>query len=260
MPPVWTPLCVVRCPPHAWTHPSIFGCPPYVWLCPVCLDALQMYGASKGMRDIQTYGSVQRYRGHPNVWGAYDSPLLSDKACFLLLYINSRHPNIFQTYKGHPNILECPNIQEASKHRDAQTYRGLSKHWGIQTYRRCIQIYGGVQTYETSKHRECPNVQGGIQTYGGIQLYGGIWTAPQSDKACLLCVAYVQQASKHVPNIWGHPNIWGCPHLGASKHTGENLNIWGIQTCRSIQTWGHPNIQGIIQTYGASKHTGDASI
>ena len=56
--------------------PHTFGCPQYVWMPPICLDALHMFGcptvcldaakcmvASKGMRDIQTYGGVQMYRG-----------------------------------------------------------------------------------------------------------------------------------------------------------------------------------------------------
>ena len=38
-------------------------------------------------------------------------------------------------------------------------------------------------------------------------MYGGIWTPPLSDKVSFLCVVYVQGASKHHPNIWGHPNI-----------------------------------------------------
>ena len=42
--------------PHVWTPPCIFVCSPYVWLPPVCLDAPKCMGASKGMRDIQTYG------------------------------------------------------------------------------------------------------------------------------------------------------------------------------------------------------------
>ena len=99
-------------------------------------------------------------------------------------------------------------------------------------------------------------------------MYGGIWTSPQSDKACFLCVLYVQQASKHLPNIQG-----GSKHMGVSKHTGEYPNIWGhpniheaVKTyigCQNI--WRHPNILvGIqtywnIQAYGASKHRGGPS-
>ena len=42
---------------------------------------------------------------------------------------------------------------------------------------------------------------------GGMQMYGGMWTPPLSDKVSFLCVVYVQGASRHHPNIWGHPNI-----------------------------------------------------
>ena len=42
---------------------------------------------------------------------------------------------------------------------------------------------------------------------GGMQMYGGMWTLPLSDKVSFLCIVYVQGASKHHPNIWGHPNI-----------------------------------------------------
>ena len=55
-PYIRTPLCMVRLP-HIFGHPHMFGCPPYVWLPPVCLDSPQMYGC------------IQRYEGHPNIWG-----------------------------------------------------------------------------------------------------------------------------------------------------------------------------------------------
>ena len=118
---------------------------------------------------------------------------------------------------------------------------------------------------------------------GGIQMYGCIWTSPQSDKACFLFVVYVQQASKHLPNIhwgiqtyrsmqtyWRHPNtevpkltgdyqnigaskhtrgaskyMGASKHRGIPKHTGRHSNIGG---CPNI--WWHSNIQRAIQTYG----------
>ena len=59
-PYVWTPLCMVGCP-------HIFGHPLYVWMPSICLAAplyvAKCMVASKGMRDIQTYGGVQTYRG-----------------------------------------------------------------------------------------------------------------------------------------------------------------------------------------------------
>ena len=82
---------------------------------------------------------------------------------------------------------------------------------------------------------------------------GCIWTPPQSDKACFLCVVYVQQSPKHHPNIHGdfqtygrvHTYLGGIPNIGVPKHTGKYPNIWG-----------HPNIQEGVQTWVASKHTG----
>ena len=57
---VWTPP-MFGCPcMFGWATclntPCMFGCFPYVWLSPVCLDAPKCMGASKGMREIQTYG------------------------------------------------------------------------------------------------------------------------------------------------------------------------------------------------------------
>ena len=88
-------------------------------------------------------------------------------------------------------------------------------------------------------------------------MYGGIWTTPESDKACFLGVVYVQGASNHHPNISGiqtyggvqayrgYPNIQGHPNIqggiwGASKHTGDHPNIWGHPNIL-----GHPNVWGI---------------
>ena len=98
--------------PPCLETPCMFGCPPYVWLPPVCLDAAKCMGASKGMRDIQTYGECPNIQGHPNVWGAHGHPLSLTKHVFFVFYMYSRHPNSIQTYKG------------ASKHM------GVSKHMG----------------------------------------------------------------------------------------------------------------------------------
>ena len=141
---VWTsPLCYdapcmfgcllyVWTPPHVWTPPICLDAPyvwtPHVWmppcmfadLCmfgchicldfPVCLNALQMYGASKGMVGIQRYG------GHLNIWQC-------------------------QNVWGHPNILGHPNIQEGIQtYWGVQTYmgypniQGASKHMGVSIY------------------------------------------------------------------------------------------------------------------------------
>ena len=114
-------------------------------LCFVCTGGIQTL--SKHTGGVQTYGASK-------CMGAYGHPLSLTKHELFVLYMYSRHPNIFQTYGGiqtygvHPNIWECPHIQGASKHRSNQTYRGVSKHMGIQTYRR------------VSKHGGHPNIQG----------------------------------------------------------------------------------------------------
>ena len=80
-PYVWMPTCMIGHPMFALPHmfgcllyvwvPSVFGYPS-VWLdalhmfgCPpVHLDAARCMGASKGMRDIQTYRGIQMYGVH----------------------------------------------------------------------------------------------------------------------------------------------------------------------------------------------------
>ena len=122
------------------------------------------------------------------------------------------HPNITQTYsrvfkhmevskhKGHPNMQRHPNVWGHGHSL------GVTKHVFF-----VLCMYGGIQTL--SKHT------GGVHTYGGIQTYRGpckhkghqnmqgypnvwgIWTPLKCDKACFLCVVYVQGASKHLSNI-----------------------------------------------------------
>ena len=75
---------------------------------------------------------------------------------------------------------------------------------------------------------------------GGIQMYGDIWTSPQSDKACFLFVVYVLQESKHLPNI----------------HRG-NQTYGSVQTYRRHPNIGVPKLTGGYPNTGASKHTGD---
>ena len=139
-----------RCPPFG--HPLLFGCPLYVWLSPVCLDAPQMYGESKGMRDIQTYVGVQTYRGIQMYGGIWTHPQ-PDKACFLFVvyvqqaskHLSNIHRGIqtygsVQTYRKHPNI-GVPKLTEGYPNI------GESKHTGVHPNIWGIQIYGGVQTY-----------------------------------------------------------------------------------------------------------------
>ena len=45
---------------------------------------------------------------------------------------------------------------------------------------------------------------------GHADVWGHVDTS--FDKVSFLCVEYVQGASRHHPNIWGHPNILVFPH------------------------------------------------
>ena len=236
--------CILDAHQYVWTlpclhSPNMFGCPLYVWVPPMF--------------------------GHPYVW--LDAPTCLDAPLYVWM-----PPTVWgiQTW-------ECPNIQEASKHRGAQTYRGLSKHWGIQTYRGCPHIWGYLNIQGPSKHMGHPNIQGAIQTYGGIQMsgtYGHPFNVTKHAFFVLCMYICIQTPSKHTggcQKYWGHPNIWV-----VSKHTGGGPYIWGIQiywvsthigaskctggiqTCRGcIQTYGvHQNIKGVSKHVGAFKNTG----
>ena len=224
----------------------MFGCPT------VCLDAAKCMVASKGMRVLQTYGGCPNIQGHPiiwghpNVWGAY-AHLSLTKHAFCLLYMYSRHPNIFQTY------------MEASKHRGAQSYRGYPKIFGAPRHTGgypnilghpniqgvhpnicgCPNIWGHPNR-ECSTYREAFKQRGGVQTWGhqniqeGVQTYGGVQT-------------------------WGHPNIQGAIQTyGASKQTvGASKYMGGVHAYRGCPNiWGHPNIHGSIETYGGIPRSG----
>ena len=132
----------------------------------------------------------------------------SDKACFFVLYMYSRHPNIFQAYMGaSKDMAVSTHIQGASKHRDAQTYRGVSTQLGAYKHTGGVQAWG-IQTYRgLSKHMGHPNIQGVIQTYGASKHTGG--------------TSKYMEASKHwgCPNIWGHPNICGHPNIQEGVQT-----------------------------------------
>ena len=106
---------------------------------------------------------------------------------------------------------------------------------------------------------------------GGIQMYGGMWTPPLSDKVSFLCVVYVQGAAKHHPNIWGHPNIGAVQTYRGHSNIGSTQTYGGIQTYRGASkhmwaskcmgAYGHPLslmlslccvCTGDIQTYGGT--------
>ena len=82
------------------------------------------------------------------------------------------------------------------------------------------EMYGGIQRYEghpniwvVCKYRGYPTIQGHTKHMGASKCIEGILTPPQSDKACFLCVVYVQWASKHLLNIQGGIQTYGCPNI-----------------------------------------------
>ena len=190
VPPVWTPLCMVRCP-HMLGHPLYVWIPPYVWLSPVCLDAPQIYGTSKGMRDIQTYGGVQTYRGHSRVWGAYGHMLSLTKHAFFWLYMYSRHPNIFQTYTG--GIQTYGSVQTYRRHPNTRVPKltGYPNIWGIQTYMGCIHL-------DTPICLDAPC----------------IFDAPYIWMSLMFGCLLVSLDAPHMsPCMFGHPIHLGAPHM-----------------------------------------------
>ena len=85
--------------PHMFGHPHVctphmFGCPLYIWVppmfgypsvwldAPICLDTSRMFGCH------QMHGTIQRYQGHPNIWGCQNI---------------QGHPNVGGAY-GHPSV------------------------------------------------------------------------------------------------------------------------------------------------------------
>ena len=69
-------------------------------------------------------------------------------------------------------------------------------------------------------------------------MYWDIWTPPESDKACFLCVVYVQGASKHHQNIQGSSKHVGVSkHMRVSKHIGQSKHMQGIQTYGGVDTY-----------------------
>ena len=85
---VWTPRCMFGCP-------SYFGCPLFMLGCHQMYGGIQRYQGHPniwGCPNIQVDPNIW---GHPNVWGAYGHPLSLIKHAFFVLYMYSRHPNIF---------------------------------------------------------------------------------------------------------------------------------------------------------------------
>ena len=62
---------------------------------------------------------------------------------------------------------------------------------------------------------------GAFKHTGGVQMYGGRWKHPKSDKAFFLCVMHVQGASKHMGGIqiyWGIQTYRGCTNVWEDGH------------------------------------------
>ena len=137
LPNIWGTFKHMEASKHTGGHPNIWGHPNKQWVHPHIWGYPSIQGA------MQTYEGIQN-NGVYKCMGASGHPLSLTKHAFFVLYMYSRHPNIIQTYREHPNIWVCPNI------------------WGISKHTRGIQTCGGVQTY-----RGHPNIQEGIQTYGG---------------------------------------------------------------------------------------------
>ena len=132
--------------PHMFGHTCMFGCPhmfgyplvcvdtpPYVWTTSVCLDALHMFGYLLVCMDVPIC-----LHNHLCVWMP---PCIFGCPCkFGCPHMFKCPPNVWR----HPDIQGgCPDILGTSKHT------------------------GGIQTY-----RGHPNIQGGVQSYGGCQMCG----------------------------------------------------------------------------------------
>ena len=115
------PVCLDA--PSMFRCHHMFGCPPYVWLPHCMLDAAKCMVASKGMRDMgvsKHIGASKHMGASKCMRGIWTPPSLT-KHVFFVLYMYSRHPNIFQTYGG------------------IQTYGGVQTYGSVHTYSEGIQ-------------------------------------------------------------------------------------------------------------------------
>ena len=118
----------------------------YVWMAPIHFD---------------TAICLDAFGGHPNIWV---------------------HPNRQGVSRnlGASKHINCPNIQEASKHTDGHPNMGVSKYMGVSNHMGGVQTYGASKcTRGASKHMGACKHKGDVQTYWGH------------------------------PNIQGSPNVWG---------------------------------------------------
>ena len=151
------------------------------------------------------------------------------------------HPNIITTYRGHPNIcgIKCMGVskhtggiqtQEVHNKQGHPKHMGCSNIWGLANIQgtsklmqasKCMGAY--VNPLSLTKHaffmlcmcrgypsiiktyRGYPNIQEGVQTYGGVQTYRG---HPNMQGG--------------VQTYRGHPNM------------GDVQTYRGIRTCRGV--------------------------
>ena len=96
------------------------------------------------------------------MYGAYAHPLSLTKHVLFVLYMYSRHPNIWECphiFMGHPNIQG--SIQT---YGGIQTYRRVSKQGGIQTYRVLSKHMGASKhTGDASKYMGASKHIEGVQ-------------------------------------------------------------------------------------------------
>ena len=177
---------------------------PYVWMAPVHTQHKEsMHCQTKGMSicphkfgyphmfECPLYVGMPPYVWMPPVY--LDAPICLDASLYVWMPPVCLDATICLDAI---HMFGCPTVcMDAAKCMAASKVQGTSKH------------IGGVQTYRASKH------MGTSKHMGASKCMGGMWTPPLCDKACFLCVVYVQQTSKHHPNIWGCPNIWECPHI-----------------------------------------------
>ena len=185
---LYAPICL-DAPPVCWV-------PPYVWMA-VCM-----------------FGCPYLFGHPPYIWMPtciFDTPMFALPhmfGCPLYVWV----PPTF----GHPTCLDTPCMF------GCPLYVWLLPVWLDAA--KCMVASKGMRDIQT--YWGCPNIQGHSNIWGHPNVWGHMDTH-QSDKACFLWVVYVQQASKHFPNIHGGIQTYGGvhtlrghPNIGVSKHTG----------------------------------------
>ena len=235
---------------HTGGHPNICGHPNILGVHPNIKGAtkymggvqtywgIQTYGWCPNMGSMQTYRGVSKHmgafkqpRGHPNVWGHMDTPLVWHSMLSM--------------------CCVCTGGMQTSPKNTA----GLSNTWGASKHMGCPNMRV-IQTY-----RDHPNVWGHMDTPLVLQSMLSM---------CCVCTGAIQTSPKHTAgcsNIWGcpnmrviqtymgHPNVWG--------HMDTPL-VWQSMPSMLCMYRGHQNI---TQTYsrvfkhmGVSKHEGHPNV